>query len=180
MTTINNAKLSDFYWVPNITQKERDSHTAQPRIANFLNVLKRMYKLPTFGDNTRWLCTSIDTSWVDSAPRYPKDEHHRDQKGGDWIAVNFTEKGTFNVNIQLPYNRNLLLSHAILSMIDELGYDMHQMPFIAMEADHIHTDVFRPGALILYNEVRTPVESADMRLIPFLPTLNNRSFTKMR
>lgn len=169
--------LMDFYYLPSVSHEEEEKTLSNVRFKNLFLCLSDLYTLPTFGHLTRWMVTSINKNWSTGLQR--PEFNHTNFRGQDLIPITFTDISLtkFDVILPLPLNRNMLLAQAIKSAAINRSFKWKtDLPFIGLEADHIHSDVTSPGQLILYSEVRNFIERGHPELIKKIHTLNDKSW----
>lgn len=130
---------------------------ARPQFKNYFRMIELAgERFPNFPQ--RWLVTSIDhhtTSFRSrNSGKFKNKTHHRDSMAVD-ISPLWQRDGKTGIWLPVPLNRNLLM----MGML----YEVYQLvdgpkPFIGIEADHLHADVFRPADLIMYHEVRPALD----------------------
>lgn len=100
------------------------------------------------------LVTSIDRNAFTGKLRTIADPtvSHYDSHACDYTFVKMT-KDKYIPHLPIPLNRNKLMGDVFAHLIQSKS-DINDMPLIALESDHIHTDDLRSGRLIYYREVR--------------------------
>lgn len=162
-----------------VTDSEVQLLESKPRHANFIKYVLTPLKNEFLKEDEDIIITSIDTNAVTGLPRMEEattQTHYKsnacDYSFGKYVGTDF------QVNLPTPLNRNLLLVRLIKALIKQSGLPISAFPLIALESDHIHTDVIRTGAFIIYNEVRATFDK-NAALAKKIPGLNDKSYERI-
>lgn len=169
--------IKDFYYLPAVTKEEEEQTLKNKRFYNLFLCLSDLYTLPTFGHLTRWMVTSINRYWSSGEQR--PENNHKNFQGQDLVPITFrnVELTKFDIILPIPLNRNMLLAQALKTAALNRSLKWRtDLPFVGLEADHIHSDITSEGMLILYSETRSFIEPGDPSLIKAIHSLNDKSW----
>lgn len=166
--------------LPFITHDEQTAIQANPRFTNLIGLLTDLYNFDSWPPDTKWMITSINRSWKDGSQRTGSHTNNRaiDLAPVKEVIDKGTSKISHHIHLPIPLNRNMLLVHALKSLIMKKNFSKAMIPLIALEADHMHADVMREeGGLIMYNEIRPFIETMTQQDIEKLPLLNDKHWS---
>jgi hypothetical protein len=157
-----------FFKYKSVSDPEMDKLLKRPKMRNLFKLLKA-YSKQVPGAPPYWLVTSIDRSRNGTmrVTRW-KPGNHYDSRAVDVVPLNNQKR----ISLPIPLNRNLI----IMRSLKILGHKMfphvqRDLPIVAFEADHIHTDVNNTGGFKQYNVTRPFLDGPHHRAAQSSPIL---------
>lgn len=149
-------KTAKFFKFVTVTKSEIDKIQSNRKFRNLIQLLNKFAAVP--GAPTHWLITSVDNSAKDGSPRKSKapSTNHQNSRALDILPLS----NNLMIRLPIPLNRNVILSKSLKTLAEMMFDVTKDLPIVAFEADHIHTDINHPGDFVFYNQTRTYMDKA--------------------